>query len=150
MPAQTELQQSLLSAKKSALAKYRDLVVGRGGFFALLKFELITCLFGSMPGALGLLMRKIFFKKLLGKCGRGVVFGRGVVLRHPHKISIGSNVVIDDTLSSTRKAARRAASQSATTRSSAAARASSARAAASKSARTRTSARAASSSPNRR
>jgi acetyltransferase-like isoleucine patch superfamily enzyme len=33
---------------------------------------------------------------LLGSCGRNVVFGQNVVLRHPHKIHIGSNVVVDD------------------------------------------------------
>jgi acetyltransferase-like isoleucine patch superfamily enzyme len=33
---------------------------------------------------------------LLGSCGRNVVFGQNVVLRHPHKIHIGRDVVIDD------------------------------------------------------
>jgi acetyltransferase-like isoleucine patch superfamily enzyme len=33
---------------------------------------------------------------LLGACGRNVVFGQHVVLRHPHKIRIGDNVVVDD------------------------------------------------------
>ena len=33
---------------------------------------------------------------LLGACGRNVVFGQHVVLRHPHKIRIGDDVVIDD------------------------------------------------------
>jgi acetyltransferase-like isoleucine patch superfamily enzyme len=33
---------------------------------------------------------------LLGSCGRNVVFGQNVMLRHPHKIHIASNVVIDD------------------------------------------------------
>src|SRR4029078_1064961 len=33
---------------------------------------------------------------LLGGCGRNVIFGQNVVLRHPHKIRIGDNVVIDD------------------------------------------------------
>ena len=33
---------------------------------------------------------------LLGSCGRNVVFGQNVVLRHPHKIHIRSNVVVDD------------------------------------------------------
>ena len=28
--------------------------------------------------------------------GSDVIFGQNVVLRHPHKIHIGSNVVIDD------------------------------------------------------
>ncbi len=35
-------------------------------------------------------------RALLGACGRNVVFGQNVVLRHPHKIHIGDNVVIDD------------------------------------------------------
>jgi acetyltransferase-like isoleucine patch superfamily enzyme len=33
---------------------------------------------------------------LLGACGRNVIFGQNVVLRHPHKIRIADNVVIDD------------------------------------------------------
>ncbi len=37
-----------------------------------------------------------FTRWLLGSCGRNVVFGQNVVLRHPHKIHIGDNVVIDD------------------------------------------------------
>ena len=49
-----------------------------------------------MPGALGLALRKALYPLLLGACGRNVVFGQNVVLRHPHKIHIGDNVVIDD------------------------------------------------------
>ena len=49
-----------------------------------------------MPGALGLVLRKLLYPRLLGACGRNVVFGQNVVLRHPHKIRIGDNVVIDD------------------------------------------------------
>jgi acetyltransferase-like isoleucine patch superfamily enzyme len=33
---------------------------------------------------------------LLGACGSNVVFGQNVILRHPHKVRIGDNVVIDD------------------------------------------------------
>jgi acetyltransferase-like isoleucine patch superfamily enzyme len=47
-------------------------------------------------GALGLVLRKVLYPALLGSCGRNVVFGQNVVLRHPHKIHIGDNVVIDD------------------------------------------------------
>ena len=50
----------------------------------------------SVPGALGLALRKTLYPLLLGTCGRNVVFGQNVVLRHPHKIHIGDNVVIDD------------------------------------------------------
>ena len=41
-------------------------------------------------------LRKALYPLLLGSCGRNVVFGQNVVLRHPHKIHIGSNVVVDD------------------------------------------------------
>ena len=49
-----------------------------------------------MPGALGLLLRSKLYPRLLGRTGRNVTFGVNVVLRHPHKIRIGDNVVIDD------------------------------------------------------
>jgi acetyltransferase-like isoleucine patch superfamily enzyme len=49
-----------------------------------------------VPGALGFGLRKTLYPLLLGSCGRGVIFGQNVVLRHPHKIRIGDNVVIDD------------------------------------------------------
>ena len=90
-----EIQKELFGARKSALAKYRDLIIGRPGWGALIKYELIT-LFSYLPGAAGLLVRSKLYPRLLGACGRGVVFGCGVVLRHPHKIRIGDNVVIDD------------------------------------------------------
>ena len=72
------------------------LVVGRSGWAALVRHELVTLLAQSVPGALGLLLRKTLYPPLLGACGRNVVFGQNVVLRHPHKIRIGDNVVIDD------------------------------------------------------
>ena len=50
----------------------------------------------TTPGALGLALRKVLYPLLLGKCGRNVVFGANLVLRHPKKIIIGDNVVIDD------------------------------------------------------
>jgi acetyltransferase-like isoleucine patch superfamily enzyme len=54
-------------------------------------------LFASwVPGALGLLLRKILYPTLLGSCGKGVVFGVDVALRHPHKIHIGEGTLIDD------------------------------------------------------
>jgi len=70
--------------------------VGRKGFFNLLKYELITMLFQNMPGAAGIYFRNLFYPLILGKVGRGVSFGRGITLRHPHKIKIDNDVVIDD------------------------------------------------------
>jgi acetyltransferase-like isoleucine patch superfamily enzyme len=89
-------QEQLFAPGKSSRAKYVELVVGRPGLAALLKYELIVMFAQARPGALGLAIRKALYPMLLGSCGRNVVFGQHVVLRHPHKIHIGSNVVIDD------------------------------------------------------
>jgi acetyltransferase-like isoleucine patch superfamily enzyme len=89
-------QDQLFNTRQSARAKYSALVVGRPGLAALLKHELITLIAQARPGAVGLVLRKVLYPHLLGACGRNVVFGQNVVLRHPHKIRIGSNVVIDD------------------------------------------------------
>jgi len=91
-----KIQDQLSASGKSARAKYAELVVGRPGAAALVKYELIVMLAQSMPGALGLALRKALYPQLLGSCGRNVIFGQNVVLRHPHKIHVGDNVVIDD------------------------------------------------------
>jgi acetyltransferase-like isoleucine patch superfamily enzyme len=89
-------QDQLLSPDQSARQKYASLIVGRSGIGALLKYELVMMCTQARSGALGLLLRKTCYPWLLGSCGRNVVFGQNVMLRHPHKIHIGSNVVIDD------------------------------------------------------
>src|SRR5262249_50964794 len=66
------------------------------GWLDLVKYELVVLLTQSVPGALGLALRKVCYPWLLGSCGRNVIFGQHVVLRHPHKIYIGDDVVIDD------------------------------------------------------
>ena len=73
-----------------------DLFVGRRGFFNLLKYETITMLFQNMPGALGIFLRNLFYPLLFKKVGKGVSFGRGITIRHPNKISIENDVVVDD------------------------------------------------------
>ena len=89
-------QDELFRAPGGSRAKYSALIVGKAGWAALIKYELILMLTQLVPGALGLALRKLAYPWLLGSCGRNVVFGRDVVLRHPHKIHIGDNVVIDD------------------------------------------------------
>jgi acetyltransferase-like isoleucine patch superfamily enzyme len=98
-PAAREIaraQDQLFRERGSARAKYSALIVGRPGWGALIKHELIVQLSQAVPGALGLVLRKRLYPLLLGGCGRNVVFGQNVVLRHPHKIHIGDNVVCDD------------------------------------------------------
>lgn len=96
MGTQIEIQKEVFSERKSGLDKYGELIVGRKGWAALLKYELIILLCQNTPGALGLLLRSKLYPLLLAECGRNVNFGTGVVLRHPNKIRIGDNVVIDD------------------------------------------------------
>ena len=90
------IQREMADTSKSRLARYSDLIVGRRGFWPLLKYELIVLFCSRVPGLLGLFLRAKFYPCLLGKCGRNVVFGANTVLRHPHKIEIGDNVIIDD------------------------------------------------------
>jgi acetyltransferase-like isoleucine patch superfamily enzyme len=89
-------QDQLFAGGRSARERYSALVIGRPGWGALLHYEIVQMLGQHLPGAFGLALRKALFPTLLGACGRNVVFGQNVVLRHPHKIRIGSNVVIDD------------------------------------------------------
>jgi len=92
----TELQSALTDIEKSALQKYQEVVIGSPSLFALLKYEVLTSLIGPLPGAAGFVLRKKYFKSFLGNVGQNVVFGKSVTIRHPHKIYIGDNVVIDD------------------------------------------------------
>jgi hypothetical protein len=89
-------QKELLDPKRKLAGKYAGLCVGKKGLAALLKYEFVNLFIVPIPGALGLVLRRAFFPWILGKVGRGVVFGRNVVLRHPHKIEIGDNTFIDD------------------------------------------------------
>lgn len=90
------LQKKLIDKKKSFFSKYSSLFLGKKSLFGLIRFELIIILFSGFPGALGFFLRKLFYPCLFQKVGKGVIFGRNITLRHPHKISIGDNSFIDD------------------------------------------------------
>lgn len=90
------IRQKIYSSKKSQLEKYAELVIGSTSFSSLIKYEIITALFGPIPGALGLILRKWFYPSLFKKIGKGIIFGRDLTIRHPDKITLGENVVIDD------------------------------------------------------
>ena len=95
-PRITVIQQELFNEKRSKVDKYRELVVGQPGWWPLLRYELVVLLASWVPGALGLFLRSKLYPVVLGAVGRNVVFGVNVTLRHPHKVRIGDNVVIDD------------------------------------------------------
>ncbi|MDX9833875.1 MAG: acyltransferase [Desulfobulbus sp.] len=77
----------------SPLRTYQAVIVGSLGWFDLLYFEWCAWL-APVPGAVGLLLRKLFWPRLFAACGRGVVFGANVVLRQPGRIRLGERVII--------------------------------------------------------
>ncbi len=91
-----KIQNSISGQKKSKLQRYMDLVIGSTKLSYLIKYELIVLFFSRIPGALGVFLRGKFYPMLLGKVGKGAVFGANIVLRHPQKIKLGNNVIIDD------------------------------------------------------
>ena len=94
-PHITDIQKEF-GANRSRRQRYVDLVVGQDGLWPLLRYELTLLLSAWVPGALGLFLRSKLYPMILGSVGRNVAFGANLVLRHPHKIVIGDNVVIDD------------------------------------------------------
>ena len=92
----TRLQTTLTSSEKSAIQKYAEIVMGELHYGKLIKYEILTSLLSPLPGALGFFLRKQFYPQLLGEMGRNSVIGKSVTLRHPQKIKIGQNVIIDD------------------------------------------------------
>ena len=88
--------QEAMGRGASPLRKYQDLVIGRRGLGRLVLYEVVMLGSSWVPGALGLVLRKLLYPLLLGAVGKGVVFGQGVVLRHPHKVRLGDGVTVDD------------------------------------------------------
>ncbi|MCI0345476.1 MAG: hypothetical protein L0221_08535, partial [Chloroflexi bacterium] len=97
MSGGTKFQESLLDERVSRADRYRSLVVGSdAGWGGLAYYEVVTSLAGNLPGALGLFLRGVLYRGLFARFGRGVALGRGLVLRHPRRISIDDGVLIDD------------------------------------------------------
>src|SRR5919106_1347364 len=82
-----------VTGDRSALARYQDVVVGHRRLLGLAYFELCLWLAG-VPGALGLMLREVFWPRLFHSCGKKVYFGSNVTLMHPNRIAIGDRAVI--------------------------------------------------------
>jgi acetyltransferase-like isoleucine patch superfamily enzyme len=87
--------QEAVTGHGASLRKYQHVIVGSLSLFYLMYFEWCILL-GSIPGALGMILRKIFWPHLFGTCGKGTMFGNNIVLRHPSKIHLGRNVIISE------------------------------------------------------
>ncbi len=82
--------------KGSAVAKYFRINYGNVPLAKACYAELVTFLFGTIPGAIGYALRKIFYPAIFRSCGKKVLFGRSLTFRHPCKIDLGDGVIIDD------------------------------------------------------
>jgi len=94
--ADSELRLLLKDPNASPMKKYMALVYGRNSLLGLFWFELRVLMLSNIPGALGIVLRKKLYPSMFASMGRNVVIGKGVTLRHPHRIRLGDNVVIDD------------------------------------------------------
>lgn len=90
------LSQQISDQKISALKRYQAKVLGEEGWGVLIKYEILTSLFGPIPGALGYLSRRSLYRALFRHLGQGVILGKGLGIRHPKRISLGDRVAIDD------------------------------------------------------
>ena len=77
------------------LARYQDVIVGSRSLWRMFYLECCSWL-AIVPGALGIFLRKVFWPRLFGSCGHGVVFGANIIVRHPHRIHLGNRVVISE------------------------------------------------------
>ena len=84
-----------VTGRGSPLRKYQDVMVGSRSLLRFLYYEWCMLL-GPVPGALGMLLRKMFWPRMFGSCGRGCLFAAGIVVRHPGRIHIGNAVVISE------------------------------------------------------
>jgi acetyltransferase-like isoleucine patch superfamily enzyme/acyl carrier protein len=89
------IRHKLYNGQTSIVKKYKSLVTG-DNWIKWARYELISLVFGSIPGPIGLLLRKLVYPCLFRKAGKGINFGRNVVFRYPEKIEIGNQVFIDD------------------------------------------------------
>jgi len=87
-----------MSAKAggSAFRKYRELNYGNISLGRALLCEFLFCALGGMSGALGLFLRSKLYPLVFGRVGPGTVFGRNMTIRHPHRIRLGTGVILDD------------------------------------------------------
>ncbi len=84
------------SGRVSALRRYRALYYGDMSAGRALLCELLTFFLSGLGGALGLFLRSKLYPLMFASVGRGVVFGRHMVIRHAHRIRIGAGTILDD------------------------------------------------------
>ena len=86
----------VLTSDRSQFSNYQEFFIGSTNYGEFLKYELLTMALSHLGGALGLYLRSKLYPRLFHRVGKGVFFGLNLRLRCPGKISLGSNVIIDN------------------------------------------------------
>ena len=90
------VRERLAKGNMSVFRTYVDLTVGDESLSRFLLYEFLTMVLGALAGGIGFYLRKKLYPALFNKVGRGLIIGRNVVIRHPHKIKLGNNITIDE------------------------------------------------------
>jgi len=93
--AEAKIQHEM-ATRKGKIALYKELCFGPGSFVSFVLFEWATLFLSWLPGALGLFARGLVYPRFFAACGKGVVFGRNMTIRHPGKVQIADGVIFDD------------------------------------------------------
>src|SRR3989442_12990343 len=75
---QVAIQEAMGDSGRSALRKYQDLVVGSRSLLRLLLYELVITFTSWVPGALGLVLRRLGHRRRAAPAGRDAVLWPGV------------------------------------------------------------------------
>lgn len=91
------LSEELHASSSSPLVRYRKKVLGgHAGILHLVQYELANLFCMNLGGGMGYLIRRWMLSSLFEECGQGVILGKGLIIRKPGQIKIGSQVAIDD------------------------------------------------------
>ncbi|HUF42105.1 MAG TPA: acyltransferase [Verrucomicrobiae bacterium] len=90
------LVEQLGNLEVSPYRQYLSIFVGDESLWAFIRYEVLTGILGPLPGALGYFLRARSYPWIFDRVGRRTIFGRGVILRSPGRISLGESIMIDD------------------------------------------------------
>lgn len=93
-PKRRKTQQSVTKGG-SILSRYQNVIIGNHSILYAIYYEICIWM-AHIPGAIGLALRKIFWPRLFGACGKGVAFGEGIIIRHPKRVFLGDRVVLSE------------------------------------------------------
>ena len=96
MPLPSSKLHGTMDSSGSAAKKYLSLTYGPIPVWKALLEEFVTLCLCNVPGALGIALRGFLYPFFFAECGKKVVFGRGITLRHACKIRLGNGVILDD------------------------------------------------------